>query len=661
MNYPLLILMVIILAVIMILLIKMAKNPGYRRRTSKKTYKLNTLTAAVNNIIEQKCNEDLTDSEFAFLSQSALDSKEEMREELRKNTLECAQGDPAQKNYMINKISNLLQKECGIKKSEDMKEIFPFDAPERLTAQDKFELMYACYQKMHDSYTFRYMDDDFGFYSEKTRPDGRKYYEVTAEDIEAAWEKFNLPVTFNEKLRMIAQRVYQTLYGHGVADIFTSDYSFDDVEGGVGGRLRDDFNYHEEIRDGKNDEDEEEDDRHGRIRKQDGNDKKKSGTMYYDVLSAKYMGKTARFSFLSFGTAESLSRVVDRIYLNNPKDVLCELTPKVQSKLKDPGESRVMVFCPPEANKSFYVRHPASNKRLTLDELIRWRGAEIVKRILITLVKGEFNIFITGNPGGGKTTLVKTLVEYLDPSYEIRTVESEAELNLNNIYPDKNVHALIESASRDIYECIEDTKKMNTDVLIIGEVNSERLAGAAVQVSQSGSTMCMTTMHPNKTEQCFDYMRNGLVKYEGITDVHVAAKQVLDVFNFDVHQVRDTEGHRYIEYINEVVPVEYDDYSDDPEENAKQYHERVTDRKLYDVNRIIEFDKQHMEYHVVGNLSAKTLERLVEKIGLDATKELKKKLNDLKVAKIDYAKMLEDSLEEDELTYSRHQTMGEVG
>ena len=114
--------------------------------------------------------------------------------------------------------------------------------------------------------------------------------------------------------------------------------------------------------------------------------------MYYDVLSVKYMGKIARLSFLSFGTAEKLSKVVDRIYLNNPKEVLCELTPKVQSKLKDPGESRVMVVCPPEANKSFYVRHPASNKRIDLDELITWDGCAIVKKILIALVKGEFNI-----------------------------------------------------------------------------------------------------------------------------------------------------------------------------------------------------------------------------------------------------------------------------
>lgn len=647
MNYALLTLMILILIAIIVLLYKMAKTDDYKRNRTREL-KLDSVLATVDELVEAACNEDLSDSAFAYLPQSEIDHLEELREELRKAKLECATGDPSQKIIMVNKIGKILTTDCGVT-AKNICEIIPFDDPYKMTAQDKFELMYAAYKKQHSSYTFKYMDEDFGFFNVKTRDDGRKYYEVTAEDIEEAYDKFSLNVDFVIQLNCLTQRVYQTLYGHHVADIFTTDYSFDDIEGGVGGRLRNDFDYHEEIRDRDEDETEgNETPKHGRQKKSDSYDKADERAMYYDVLSVKYMGKIARLSFLSFGTAEKLSKVVDRIYLNNPKEVLCELTPKVQSKLKDPGESRVMVVCPPEANKSFYVRHPASNKRIDLDELITWDGCAIVKKILIALVKGEFNIYITGNTGGGKTTLIKSLVEYLDPSYEIRTVESEAELNLNNIYPDKNVHALVESEARDIYECIKDTKKMNTDVLIIGEVDSPKLAGAVIQASQSGSAMTMTTMHLMTTDKCFAYMRNALVKEENITDVQVASHQVLDAFNFDVRQVHDTDGNRYIEHISEVVPVEYDEYSADPTENEKQYHERVTDRKMYEVNRIIEFDKTTMSYHVVGNFSARSLERLVEKIGIAATKELKKSLDDLKVDRIDYKKMLSESLDDEE-------------
>lgn len=630
-NYALLTLIVIILVLMIVLIYKITKAPLVTDKEYKKTLRLDAIMRVVKDEIEAQCNEDLRNSSFAMLSQSDLDNRERLREELRKCSLECATGDPNQREYMKDKIGDVIQKYCGITK-ENISKVIHFNDSEKMSAQDKFELMYARYKRTNPSYTFKYMEEDFHFFDPKTGADGRTYYEVTAEDVEAAYDKFNLDVEFVDKLECLRQRVYQTLYGHHVADIFTSDYSFDDVEGGVGGRLRDDFNYHEEIRAQQEDEVE--------------TDRIRERNMYYDVLSVKYSGKLARMSFMSFGTPETLSRVVDQIYLNNPKDVLCELTPKVQSKLKDPGESRIMVVCPPEANKSFYVRHPASNKRLSLDVLITWKGCEIVKKLLIDLVLGEFNLFITGNTGGGKTTLLKTLMEFLDPSYEIRTIESEAELNGNNIYPKKNVHALVESQSRDIYQCIEDTKKMNTDVMIIGEVNSPRLAGAAVQSGQSGSTMCMTTMHLNSTDKCFAYMRNALINEMGITDVRVASQQVIDTFNFDIRQVHDKDGNRYIEHISEVVPVEYDEYSDDPVENEKEYHERVTDRKLYRVNRIIEFDKFNMEYHVVGNLSPKSLEKLVSKIGLEKTKEIKRELDRLKVEPINYGKLLEESLED---------------
>ena len=87
------------------------------------------------------------------------------------------------------------------------------------------------------------------------------------------------------------------------------------------------------------------------------------------------------------------------------------------------------------------------------------------------------------------------------------------------------------------------------------------------------------------------------------TDEKTAEEQVVQVLNFDVHQVKDFRGKRYIQRITECIPVEnkneytfdhrneksmegkYDKFFD----NATRYFEKSTDKQLYTYRNIMEY------------------------------------------------------------------------
>ena len=87
------------------------------------------------------------------------------------------------------------------------------------------------------------------------------------------------------------------------------------------------------------------------------------------------------------------------------------------------------------------------------------------------------------------------------------------------------------------------------------------------------------------------------------TDEKTAEEQVIQVLNFDVHQVKDFRGRRYIERITECIPLESkNEYTFDHRnektlegkfdkffDNATRYFTKTTDRQLYTYRNIMEY------------------------------------------------------------------------
>ncbi len=106
------------------------------------------------------------------------------------------------------------------------------------------------------------------------------------------------------------------------------------------------------------------------------------------------------------------------------------------------------------------------------------------------------------------------------------------------------------------------------------------------------------------------------------TDEKTAEEQVIQVLNFDVHQVKDFRGRRYIERITECIPLESkDEYTfehrnektlegkfDKFFDNATRYFSKSTDRQLYAYRNIMEYIDG--EYVITNPITATNIKEM---------------------------------------------------
>ncbi len=473
---------------------------------------------------------------------------------------EACLGDQSEREYLKDRIKQMIIDMLGDRYGRGTLFIH-CDDPDKMSTQEMFEHLYMCMAAEGGRDVFARMVEKFGW---------RERNMISSDDVRNAYHMSGIAGNYNDMLDTLVQRVYEVLYGNDCTDLLIADTSVDGVSAGVGGRTRTDYDYLSALE-------------HSFEKKPYGGNTGEHVSRSFDTVYCVFAGKTVRLKFLSFGSEGALERVVKNIYRYNSRAALSQRDPVIHATMKD--NSRVMVSRPPVSDGyAFYVRKYRSSSPADIRTLLVHEGAEDVIEMLTALVKGEQSFCISGNTGGGKTTLLKALVAYIDPLYAIRVVESSFELDLNNLYPERNIHMLQERGDFSIYDAITATKKMDTDVLLIGEVNEPKVAGAFIQISQSGSRMAITTLHHETTKKLIEYMRNALMCEFGITDASVAEKQVVDSIGFDVHMVRDTSGRHYVERITKIIPTD----------SVHPPYYRLSD--------LIVFDTEESRYIKKGNL-----------------------------------------------------------
>lgn len=506
-----------------------------------------------------------------FLSREETLKREKQQARLKTAIREACLGDAGDREYLKEYIKDFLQKKMKVT-SDNINRFIRFNAPHLMSAQDKFEHMYECYSERYGNRSFAVMANDFGWAVKADEEDSDAPYSISEQDIDKAYEDMHPDINFSQRLEVLAERIYQKLYGHDCADILIMDESVDGVSAGVGGLSRVEYDYMKELK--------------GTA------ENKKS--MNYETVYCVLHGKLIRLKFLSFEKEENLKRVVKNIYRYNIRTNLSRKNPIIHGTLKN--GSRIVAARPPVSDGwAFYLRKFKSSDARKIDTLITHKNGNVVIELLKLITGGELNFVISGPMGGGKTTLLKSLVGFMNPKYTIRVAESSFELNLNNVYPERNIHMMQERGDFTIYDIITGTKKMDTDILIVGEVNEPKIAGAYVQVAQSGSRMAVTTLHHETTEKLIEYLRNALVSELGINDVKIAEKQVVDILNFDVHMVHDVEGNFYVERITEIIPGDQGN--------------------MYELTDLIRFDKETMSYRFCTDISGYTRDKISEKTG----------------------------------------------
>lgn len=519
------------------------------------------------------------------LSEEEFERRKNVKYELKKALKGAGYADSNDKKYVKNLMFDLLRNNYKVN-NFNINHAIPFNNFDALTSQDKFEILMHVYKKEFKAEALTQMITKYNLdYPKYEFDENVPSYVITAQEIDNIFtaEITGETLSFDDKLEIVVQRIYQSYKGYSVVDDIR-DMNIDGVSGGVSGippsfldQLSDMDEYLEQIQDRKI-------------------------PMSYDSVWIFYKGKATYLSFLSFGSEDELKRVCQNIYKYNNPGQLSESVGYKINEMKD--GSRIVVLRPNFSESwAFFVRKFAPPTLISSEQLLIHDGRDKVIELLKFLVRGARVTAITGEQGCGKTTLLMAIMKYLYPTITIRVQETAFELHLRKIYPYHNILSLRETDTISGQEGLDVQKKTDGGVNILGEVATDPVAAWMIQMAQVASKFTLFTHHAKTFPNLITSLRNSLLKIGMFNSENVAEVQVVQVINFDIHLKKGIDGTRYIERITECVPLEQkfsynNDYRKVKEvdkkldkfmDNAVEFFQHMTQSQNYTYRNVVEF------------------------------------------------------------------------
>lgn len=274
----------------------------------------------------------------------------------------------------------------------------------------------------------------------------------------------------------------------------------------------------------------------------------------------------------------------------------------------------------------FFVRKFDSVKKANPEELIVDENNDLAIGLMKWLVKGCRVTAVTGSQGTGKTTLLMSIIRFINPAFTLRIQETAFELNLRKIYPFRNILTFRETSTISGQEGLDLQKKTDGTVNILGEVATAPVASWMIQMAQVASLFTIFTHHAKTTENLVFALRNNLLQTGAFSNEKVAEQQVADVVNFDIHLNKSVSGHRYIERITEIIPtdqfVKYPDLYQSVEnheqkielflDTMKEFFIRMTDRKTFETRDIIRYENG--KYKACHKISKSSISKIIQQL-----------------------------------------------
>ena len=548
----------------------------------KTTYSLTTMQNYVKKQFDEITRMNLYD---LALSEEEFERRKNVKYELKRALKGAGYADSNDKKYVKSLMFDLLKNEYKVN-NFNINYAIPFNNFNELTSQDKFEILLHIYKKTYKAEALtkiitKYALDYPKYEFDATVPS----YVITAKEIDDIFtnEVSIETLSFEDKLEIVVQRIYQEYKGFSVVDEIR-DMNIDGVSGGVSGippsfldQLTDMDDYLTQMNEIKI-------------------------PMSYDSVWIFYKGKATYLSFLSFGSEAELKRVCQNIYKYNNPGQLSESVGYKINEMKD--GSRVVVLRPNFSESwAFFVRKFAPPTLISPEQLLIHENKENVIELLKYLIRGARVTAITGEQGCGKTTLLMAIMKFLYPTITIRVQETAFELHLRKIYPYHNILSLRETDTITGQEGLDVQKKTDGGVNILGEVATDPVAAWMIQMAQVASKFTLFTHHAKTFPNLITSLRNSLLKIGMFNSENVAEVQVVQVINFDIHLKRAIDGTRYIERITECIPLEQtytynNDYRkmkdtnqklDKFMDNAVEYFQHMTQAQNYTYRNIVEF------------------------------------------------------------------------
>lgn len=528
-------------------------------------------------IIKDDYSLGLTEAEFNALYKR----KARIQEALRN----CVYGIDSAKIIVIELIRTFIAENVPI---ETVEELLGLTEGQDPSDHIKFEIIMYKYKKKYGKGALAAWIDKNGFANERVSdapgatPSDKAYF-IDVEELYMSYEEEDIHLTKDEKIDVLAVLVYQLYKGFGIVDTMREM----DVNGfnmGTSGSILSNIN------------------------------KSKAGIMKAtNAVWLYYQGKYIHMRFMNFGTEEELKRIIQLLVRwGNPGPLTAKRGYMVNTMY---DKSRILALRPPASEYwAIFVRKfslsDVSPKALIVKPYTK-RG-DLPMALIELLMRGQTTCAVTGRQGSGKTTLMSSIIRFIDPRYTIRVLEMAPELYLRELYPTRNILSVQETTTVTAAELQDALKKSDAAVSIVGEVATDIIAARMIQMGQVASIFTVFSHHANTPKDLVFALRNSLVNAGGFSNMSTAERQVIDVVKVDIHLDYTPDGKRYIERVSEIIPlpegVPYPELDKSDLEFSKasldrEYYERSTDRVSFTTHDILRYDIDTHTYYVVDRFS----------------------------------------------------------
>lgn len=506
--------------------------------------------------------------------EASLRNKSRIAQAARK----CVYGEENARRTIIKVFHDIIA--SHLLTLESCYSIFNFEDLETLPPEIKFEILLYCLAPQYGKNAVKFLNDTYKWSSPRyIAQSGLERREVDYALVDTMFKE-QMPydsLSYEQCIDVISILVYQNSKGYGKVDTLMQQ-NIDGLELGTVGAIR-----------------------HKLLNANPDYVTERSCSIQLDA-------QWIHLSFINFGTVDEIKRLVLNVSNTEGSEAL---TIKRPTKVVDMyNGSRVTCIRPNVgATWGLFVRSFSAGvisvkKWLDKPEVKNW---EIVDKLLFYLCQCTENTAVTGQQNTGKTTLMKGLIGYY-PYFNIRVIEMSFELQLNEIYPDRNIFCTRNDEFTSATEVQDILKKTDGYLSMAGEIATNEVAANAMQFGLVASQATMFSHHGKDYMGLIEGLTNALLSSGQFNDRDSAQGLVLDVVKHNVH----CDFHkklRVVDYIEEIVKgetiVPYQDIKvssdvvsaiDQSTALNREFYQRTTDRVRYTSRKIIRFNHETNTY-----------------------------------------------------------------
>ena len=529
-------------------------------------YTIDSLADLVSQYFTEQLRSRIEDE---ALSERGYIKKQKDMADLRSSLDGAPMGVAPARVSLKNRIQTILTaSEIGIcLREKDINKIIPFEKPDSLSEAQIHEILIHLYGKTYGARGFKQMVKEFKFDEpveiEKSDGTHEEYRKVSKAQIRDAYATViggksslgSVKLTYNDKLEILTQLIFQSRYGLSVIDsLYHSE--LDEIDCGVSGIPVGGFD----------------------VAVAAGGDE----VLYSYQSIWVVLGSNIQLEYLGFPSEEDYVRVNDNIYRYNAKRPLSQKAGAIVSTM--PDGSRIEINRPPfSQNRAFFLRKfaaPSAVHPRVLTE--KYKHNWIPLTFMFWSMRGQKTTVLSGGTGTGKSTMIKALIRYINTHFNLRGYEIAPELNLRYAYPLRNILELSTTETISMEAATDFGKKMNVDVSIIGESADYIQSCRFLDSSKNNSKMGLTSQHSLTAEDMIESFAADEVKGGMFKDKGSAIADVAKTVNINIG-IANTKGFRHINYITEIIPYDSVQFpSETPEyANASEADKASADARKY--------------------------------------------------------------------------------